>query len=85
MLNRFAIPRKLGYTLLSDPKSEIIGAFGLINEATPRTSDWYGYAHPIIFVVDANGVIRHRFSETNYQNRPEVDAILDILRREAKG
>ena len=39
----------------------------------------------MIFVIDAEGVIRHRFSETNYQSRPDVDVILDILRKEAAG
>jgi peroxiredoxin len=84
-LTKFAAKEAIGYTLLSDPESAIIGAFGLIDESAPKTSDWYGYAHPMILVIDAEGVVRHRFSETNYQNRPDVDVILDILRKEAKG
>ena len=85
ILKRFAAREKIGYTLLSDPRSAIIGAFGLIDGSIPRDSNWYGLAHPMIFVIGPKGVIRHRFSETNYQNRPDVEVILDILRKEATG
>jgi peroxiredoxin len=85
ILKQFAARETIGYTLLSDPKSSIIGAFGLIDGSVPADSKWYGFAHPMIFVIDSKGVVRHRFSETNYQNRPDVEVILDILRKEAKG
>jgi len=85
ILQRFAAREKIGFTLLSDPKSAIIGAFGLIDGSVPAGSDWYGFAHPMIFVVDPKGVIRRRFSEPNYQQRPDVDVILEILQKETKG
>ena len=85
ILERFAVKEKIRFTLLSDPKSEIIGAFGLINDSFPLDSKWYGFAHPMIFVIDPKGAIRHRFSEIKREDRPDVDAILDILRKEAKG
>lgn len=71
--------------MLADPDSRIIGNFGLIDESAPADSSWSGFAHPIIFVVDRGGVVKHRFSEANYQNRPAVDVILEILREGAKG
>ncbi len=72
---QFATREKIAYTLLSDRKAEIIGAFGLINEQYRGTS-WYGVAHPIIFVVDARGIITHRFSQEDYRQRPDIDSIL---------
>lgn len=81
-LRRFAAREEIGYTLLSDRRSAIIGAFGLIAESVPRDSDWYGFAHPVIFVIDPEGVIRHRFSEANHQVRPDPNAIYEILWRE---
>jgi hypothetical protein len=36
-------------------------------------------------VVDKGGVIRHRFSLRNYRDRPEIDLILDTLKKDAKG
>jgi len=85
VLAQFSARRKIVYTLLSDPKSKIIGAFGLIDEAVPRDSDWYGFAHPLIFVIDTKGVVRHRFSDTNYQVPPDPDMIFTILWKESTG
>jgi peroxiredoxin len=42
-------------------------------------------ALPIIFVVGKDGTIQHRFSLRNYQDRPEADTILQILRKDTKG
>jgi hypothetical protein len=44
-----------------------------------------GVALPVIFVVGNDSVIRHCFSQRNYQDRPEVDTILDVLRKDAQG
>lgn len=85
ILKRFSKDKNIAYTLLSDPKAEIISAFGLINEDFPPGSPWYGIAHPMTLVVDAGGVVRHRFSERRYRDRPDVDAVLNILRNGAGG
>jgi peroxiredoxin len=78
---RFAEREKIGFTLLSDPKAGIIGAFGLINERFSPGTAWHGVAHPATFVVDARGIVTHRFSERSYRDRPDVDAILGILKK----
>ena len=83
-LARFAERQNIGYTLLSDPDSEIIRAFDLLNEQHPPGSFAYGIPHPIIFVIDPGGVIRHRFSEGRYSERPKIDAVLDAVRRGAR-
>lgn len=82
---RFAADREIGYTLLADRKAEIISAFGLINERFPRSSRWYGIAHPMMFVIDSKGVITHRFSSTNYRERPDPELLLTTLRKHAEG
>ena len=79
-LRRFAGRRKIGYTLLSDPDSEIIRAFDLLNERYRPGSYAHGVPHPAIFVVDPDRTITHRFSEETYRNRPEIDVVLDALR-----
>ena len=84
-LKGFADARNIGYTLLSDAKAEIIPAFGIANPQFAKGSSWYGVALPIIFVVDKSGTIRHRFSLRSYRDRPEVDVILDTLKKDAKG
>ena len=84
-LKRFADARNIDYTLLSDAKADIIPAFGIANPQFAKGSSWFGVALPVIFVVGKAGVIRHRFSLRNYQDRPEVDTILNVLRKDAQG
>ena len=70
---------------MSDDRAEIIPAFGIANPQFAKGSSWYGVALPIIFVVGRGGVIQHRFSLQNYQERSEVDVILDVLRKDSGG
>lgn len=79
MLARFAKRRDIRFTLLSDPNSEAIQAFDVLNEDFPPKSAGYGIARPVIFVVDSNGVIKGRFSESNYRERPDMDTVLNTL------
>jgi peroxiredoxin len=78
---RFAEARGIRYPILSDPKSEIIRAFGLLNESYPPGSFAHGVPYPMIFVVDADGIVRHRFSEERYQDRPNVDGVIEAIRK----
>lgn len=80
VLARFAARNSIGYTMLSDKGSTIIRAFGLINERMAGTP-WYGIAHPMLVVLDGEGVVRHRFSKRNYTERPEPEAVLGVLAR----
>ncbi len=84
-LKRFSDRRAIGFTLLSDAGHEIIPAFGLVNESYSQSSPWYGLARPLTIVVDADGIVRHRFSESSYRNRPDIEVVLYILRGEAGG
>lgn len=85
VLKRFSGETGVSFSLLSDPDSKIIGAFGLRDEHFARSSPWFGLARPIILVVDAAGTVRHRFSSLDYRRRPDVDAVLDRLRGSAGG
>lgn len=82
VLTRFSEAESIGYPLLSDAGNVVIPAFGVANERFPKGSPWYGVAHPVILVVDANGVVRHRFHEPDYRERPDAETILKILKRE---
>ena len=83
-IKRFTDARAIRYPILSDPKSEIIRAFGLLNEAYPPGSFAHGVPYPIIFVIDAEGVVRHRFSEDSYRDRPEIDLVLDAVKKASR-
>ena len=78
-LKRFAVRRNISYTLLSDPESEVIRAFELVNEQYRPGSFAHGVPHPAIFVIDPDGVVTHRFAEETYSSRTEIDFVLKSL------
>lgn len=83
-LARFVDRFNVRFPILSDPESEVIKAFGILNEEHAPGSFAYGIPHPMIFVVDAGGVIRHRFSENSYNDRPDIEMVLEAARSMAK-
>lgn len=78
-LKRFSRIRKIKYTVLADPHSEIIRAFGLINESYPVGSYGYDIAHPMIVVIAPDGTVKRRFSHPNHSIPPTIDAVLAEL------
>ena len=82
---RFAQAENIAFTLLADKKVEIIEAFSMTNPRYPKGSSWYGIAVPAVFVIDPKGIITHRFTTTNYRDRPSPEAVLDALRKSAGG
>ncbi len=84
-LRRLDRRQGIDYPMLSDTDSEIIRAFGLLAENYPQGSFYYGVPHPAIIVLDTDGTVRHRFTESHYTLRPEIDDVLDVLRDSALG
>jgi len=75
-----AAVKKLGLTfpLLSDAGSKVIDAYGIRNhEAKGRGA---GIPHPVVFVVDRDGVIRAKLGRENYRARPESAEIIAAAR-----
>ncbi len=85
VLASFVQNENIMFRVLSDAKTEIVPAFGLVNERFEKGSAWYGTAHPMIFVVNPKGVITHRFSGTSVSQRPAVNLVLGTLKKEAGG
>ncbi len=83
-LKRLARRAKIRYPLLSDKRSEIIRAFGLLAGNYPQGSFYYGVPHPAIIVLGPDGTVTHRFSESHYVARPDIDDVLTVLRRNAR-
>ena len=80
-MQRFAKIKKIKYPVLADPKSEIIRAFGLVNENYAPGSYAHGVAWPIILVIAPGGTVTHRFSHINHHVRPNVDAVLKEIQK----
>lgn len=80
--NAFATDRKLHVTLISDPKSEIIDAFGIRNQRH-KDGRFAGIPHPAAFLIRRNGKIAAKVFEIDYSiegdgahAHPEVAAVL---------
>lgn len=78
-LNKFDLRRKIDYPLLSDQGSEIIKAFGILNEDIQQGNKAYGIPHPTIYVVSETGEIQAVLSEEGYKDRPTLEALKNAL------
>ena len=76
--SKFADKNGLGFELLSDPGSEAISAFNLLNEEMKPGSRYYGIPHPAIMFIGSDETIRAILREEGYKNRPSLDIILQI-------
>jgi peroxiredoxin len=75
----FTERRAISYTLLSDPKSEVIDRWGVRDPQYKEGSRAYGVPRPAIFVIDRKGVIRASLAEETYQKRPPVAEVVKAL------
>jgi peroxiredoxin len=71
-----AAAAKLGLTfpLLSDVGSKVIDAYGIRNKAASGRG--VGIPHPVIFILDQQGVIRVKLMRDGYRDRPEAAEII---------
>ena len=85
ILKTFIERRSIGYTLLSDPKSEIIDRYNLRDPQYPPGNRAYGVPRPIIFILDRSGTIRAKLYEDTYTKRPPAKLVVETLDKVAKG
>lgn len=65
------------YTLLSDPDSEVIKSFGILNTLIDETDHpWYGIPYPGAYVMDASGAITQKFFDSNLAVRAGPEQLL---------
>ena len=75
----FVDKRAIPYPRLSDPKSEVINAWGLRDPQYPQGHRAFGVPRPAIFVLDRKGVVRASLAEETYQKRPPVAEVVKAL------
>jgi peroxiredoxin len=78
-LATFTAKRHIAYTLLSDPKSEVIDEYKLRDPEYPPGNRASGVPRPIIFVLDTGGVIKAKLYEETFKLRPPVIAVISKL------
>lgn len=79
MLKSFAYRQHITYPLLSDPDSNIIRAYDILNETTKPGTPPYGIPYPGVYVVDAQGRVVSKYFENDHKNRVST---ADILARQ---
>lgn len=75
----FARRRGITFPLLSDPGSETIKAYGILNTTVAAGTSNYGIPFPGTFLLDRRGKVTSRFFEEAYQERNTVSTILIAL------
>jgi peroxiredoxin len=76
VLADFTEKRHIGYTFLSDPKSEVIDRYNLRDPQYSAGSFAYGVPRPIVFILDTHGVIKAKLFEETFKTRPPVSAVI---------
>jgi AhpC/TSA family/Disulphide bond corrector protein DsbC len=82
VLADFSARRRITFPLLSDPGSETITRYGILNTTVDAKNPLYGYPFPGTFIVDRQGVVTSRVFEEAYQERDTVSSILVRLGRQ---
>ena len=74
-LSVFASGLGLGYTLLSDPDGEYMGALGIRNEEFGPGHPGFGIPHPGIMLIDTSRTVLYKAALEDYRARPPFDAL----------
>ena len=65
------------FTMLSDPDSEVIRDFGILNTTIAEDDHpWYGIPYPGAYAIDSAGTIIAKFFENNFTVRPGPEQLL---------
>jgi peroxiredoxin len=77
VLEKFAGSQNIKFPLLSDEKSEVIKAFGVLNEDAGGRSK--GIPHPGTFVIDSKGIVQAKLPGT-VRTRHTTDQLLEVAK-----
>lgn len=69
--------RGVDFTLLHDEAVTHVDALGIRNPQYEPGHRAYGIPLPGIFLIDTEGVIRYKFAEERYQDRPDFAHVLE--------
>jgi len=67
----------VGFTLLRDEDMTHVNQLGLMNDTDYEPGQRaYGDPYPGIFLISSDGIIRAKFAEESYRDRPDFSEIL---------
>lgn len=76
-LKEVELDRGVAFTMLHDQDITHVNRLGILNTEYEPGSRAYGVPYPGIFLVDRNGVIRYKFAEESYRDRPDFNYVLE--------
>ena len=79
ILAQVAKRRAVTFTLLSDPKSEVIKRYGLLDPDYKPGSKAYGVPRPIMLIIGKDGIVKAKLYEESFTKRPPVTLLLETL------
>ncbi len=68
------------FSLLHDEGVRVVDAFGIRNLDYEPGHRAYGIPYPGILIIDADGVIKAKFAEEDYRDRPAFKALLEAAK-----
>lgn len=80
-MEKFVTTNKPSFPMLSDPRSDSIRAFGILNEQSAIGTRSYGIPNPHVYIVSKDKKIQAKFAESDYKNRPSLDKILAEVKK----
>lgn len=80
-LQKFKTKHNPQITLLSDPASESIRAFGILNIANAKGTFSYGIPYPGVYIVSKDKKVQAKFFEEDYKDRPSTKQLLDEIKK----
>lgn len=75
-LKEVELDRGVPFTLLHDEDITHVNRIGILNTGYEPGTRAYGVPYPGIFLIDSDGVIRHKFAEESYRDRPDFANIV---------
>ena len=81
-LKAFHDQQRLTFPLLSDFNKQVIRDYGVFNEDMIGLK---GIAKRAVFVLDKDGVVRHREVLEDARNEPDYDKVFEALAMQAEG
>ena len=70
--------RNIDFPLLSDPGSQTIKTWKLLNEEAKGGSE--GVPHPMTYIIDPTGVIRAKLGHEGYQLRHNAQELIEAAK-----
>ncbi len=80
LIAAFYSAQNIGYTMLADPDGAVVEKLGVRDMQYADGSRAFGVARPMIFIINPQLKITHKFAEESYRNRPDLNKVLAELR-----